>query len=217
MDICPEYFPKQCSRLEVSPHVCNGCSKQDSCTYERYYYIASYAHNVYMYTLIASREGINQSPENVQELDDLISPLLKKGQSIAHVLANHSDDINCSHSTIYRYVNDGVITARNGDLPRKVRYKPRKTDNTYKLTKEEKLAVLTLLFRSCNLMLAILLKEKTQSEVIIALNNLCEQLGIELFKLLFPVLLTDRGYRISLSRGIRMRFLWGNKDKSILL
>ena len=180
-----------------------------------------------MYTLIASREGINQSPENVQELDDLISPLLKKGQSIAHVLANHSDDINCSHSTIYRYVNDGVITARNGDLPRKVRYKPRKTDNTYKLTKEEKLAVLsrsyerfkrymeehpdtdvvemdtvvgpvgtkkvllTLLFRSCNLMLAILLKEKTQREVIIALNNLCEQLGIELFKQLFPVLLTD--------------------------
>lgn len=124
VDICPEYFPKQCSRLEVSPHVCNGCSKQDSCTYERYYYIASYAHNVYMYTL---------------------------------------------------------------------------------------------LFRSCNLMLAILLKEKTQREVIIALNNLCEQLGIELFKLLFPVLLTDRGYRISLSRGIRMRFLWGNKDKSILL
>ena len=32
--------------IYVLSHVCNGCSKQDSCTYERYYYIASYAHNV---------------------------------------------------------------------------------------------------------------------------------------------------------------------------
>ena len=249
VNICPEYFPKQCSKLEASPHVCNGCQKQDSCTFERYYYIASYAHNVYMDTLISSREGINQSPETLQDLDELVSPLLKKGQSIAHVLANHSEDINCSHSTIYRYVNAGVITARNGDLPRKVRYKPRKTEDTYKLTKEEKLAVLTrsyerfkrymeehpdtdvvemdtvvgpvgtkkvlltLLFRSCNLMLAILLKEKTQREVIIALNNLCEQLGIELFKQLFPVLLTDRGTEFFYPEALECDFYGEIKTK----
>ena len=53
--------------------------------------------------------------------------------------------------------------------------------------------LLTLLFRSCNLMLVFLLKQKTQKEVIYALNWLCDELGIELFKQLFPVILTDRG------------------------
>ena len=228
-DVCPDYFPSECDRLSRSPHVCNGCSKESSCCYEAYYYYASYAHNSYQDTLISTREGINQDPESLQEMDDLISPLLKKGQSLAHILATHSDEINCSRSTVYRYVNDSVLTARNIDMPRKVKYKARKESDYKKLTNEEKLLVLsrsyerfkkymeqnpdtdvvemdtvvgpvstskvllTLLFRSCNLMLIILLKQKTQEEVIYALNWLCDELGIELFQQLFPVILTDRG------------------------
>ena len=53
--------------------------------------------------------------------------------------------------------------------------------------------ILTLLFRSCNLMLMFLLENKTQEAVIEALNWLCDELGIELFKSLFQVILTDRG------------------------
>jgi hypothetical protein len=37
-------------------------------------------------------------------MDDLISPLIKKGQSLAHILATHSDEINCSRSTHYLQV-----------------------------------------------------------------------------------------------------------------
>ncbi len=228
-DLCPEYFPDECERLTKSPHVCNGCTKIASCTYENYFYYASYAHNAYEDTLISSREGINQDPEALQELDDLISPLLKKGQSIDHIFANHSDEINCSRATIYRYVHDAVFTARNVDLPRKVRYKKRSKVNTYKLTKEERLSVLsrnyerfkklleenpdidvvemdtvvgvvgsrkvilTLLFRSCNLMLMFLLDNKTQDAVIDKLNWLSKALGIGVFRKLFPVILTDRG------------------------
>ena len=143
VNICPEYFPNECTRLAVSPHVCNGCDKQDVCTYNRYFYIASYAHNAYQDTLISSREGINQTPDSLQELDDLVSPLLKKGQSVAHVFATHKNEINCSQTTVYRYVNDRVLTAMNMDLPRKVRYKARNSNDLPKLTKEEKLAVLS--------------------------------------------------------------------------
>ena len=228
-DLCPEYFPSECERLAKSPHVCNGCEKYASCTYENYLYYASYAHNAYQDTLISSREGINQDPESLQELDDLISPLLKRGQSIDHVIASHEDDINCSRSTIYRYVNDTVLTARNIDLPRKVKYKKRAKSGAHRLTKEEKLAVLsrnyerfkkylaehpdtdvvemdtvegirgshkvilTLLFRSCNLMLMFLLDNKTQENVIEALNWLSDELGVEVFQQLFPVILADRG------------------------
>ena len=215
--------------MASSPHVCNGCDKQGACTYNRYFYIASYAHNAYQDTLISAREGINQTPDSLQELDELVSPLLKKGQSVAHIFATHENEINCSQTTVYRYVNKRVLTAMNMDLPRKVRYKARNSSDSPKLTKEEKLAILsrsyerfkkymeehpdldvvemdtvvgtvgskkvmlTLLFRSCNLMLIILLREKTQNEVINALNWLCEALGIEIFKQLFPVILTDRG------------------------
>ncbi|MEY8002039.1 IS30 family transposase, partial [Clostridium sp. Mt-5] len=56
-------------------------------------------------------------------LDDLISPLIKRGQSIAHIYANHGHEIPCSRRTLYHYLNKGVFEARNIDLRRRVRYK----------------------------------------------------------------------------------------------
>ena len=52
---------------------------------------------------------------------------------------------------------------------------------------------LTMLFRSCNLMLMFLLKEQTQAEVLRVFDYLTETLGIELFQKLFEVILTDNG------------------------
>lgn len=49
-----------------------------------------------------------------------------------------------------------------------------------------KKVLLTLLFRNCSLMLAILLNNKSQECVIEALNWLCDEFGIETFKRLFP-------------------------------
>ena len=226
---CKDYFPGKCERLSKSPYVCNGCEKFKVCNYETFFYYASYANNAYQDTLISTREGVNQDPESLAELDKLISPLLKKGQSIAHVLSTHSEEIECSRSTIYRYVNECILTARNTDLPRKVKYKKRAKSTNHKLTNEERMTILTrnyerfgkyleqnpdtdvvemdtviglqqsrkvlltLLFRSCNLMLMFLLEDKTQKSVIEALNWLSDELGIMLFQRLFPVILTDRG------------------------
>ena len=226
---CPEYYPKRCERLARSPYVCNGCDKFKTCNYETFFYYASYANNAYQNTLISAREGINQDPESLEELDKLVSPLLRKGQSIAHVLSTHADEIDCSRSTLYRYVDECVLTARNTDLPRKVKYKKRAKSGIRKMTNEERMSVLTrnyerfnkylaqnpdtdvvemdtviglaksrkviltLLFRSCNLMLMILLESKTQEAVVEALNRLSDELGIEVFQRLFPVILTDRG------------------------
>ena len=47
--------------------------------YDRFFYIATYANDLYQDTLISSREGINQEPEKIREMDELISPLIKKG------------------------------------------------------------------------------------------------------------------------------------------
>lgn len=53
--------------------------------------------------------------------------------------------------------------------------------------------LLTLLFRSSKLMLAFILYEKTQKEVLRVFNMLEYELGSELFEKTFPIILTDNG------------------------
>ncbi len=130
--ICSNYKSKECGKLNKAPYVCNSCKSLGSCQYERWIYVAKYADDMYRDLLRSSREGINQTPESMQNLDNLISPLILKGQSISHIFATHSKDIVCSRRTLYKYIDNRVFTARNIDLPRKVKYKPRKK-NTDKL------------------------------------------------------------------------------------
>lgn len=59
-------------------------------------------------------------------MDGIISPLILKGQSISHIFTHHKDEINCCERTLYYYFDKNVFTARNIDLPRKVKYKSRK-------------------------------------------------------------------------------------------
>jgi IS30 family transposase len=49
-----------------------------------------------------------------------------KGQSLKHIHAHHQLEIGCSQRTLYNYFEWNLFTARNIDLPRKVKMKPRK-------------------------------------------------------------------------------------------
>jgi len=64
-------------------------------------------------------------------LDQLISPLLKKGQSIAHIYANHAAEIPCCRKTIYNYIDRGLFQARNVDMRWRVRYKARRKKTSF--------------------------------------------------------------------------------------
>ena len=124
--ICDNYKPVQCSKLSKAPYVCNGCGKRTNCLLEKKIYVAKYAEDSYREILISSREGINQTAESIKVLDGLVSPLIKKGQSIAHIFAHHADGIHCSRRTLYTYIDKSVFSARNLDLRRRVKYRPRK-------------------------------------------------------------------------------------------
>nr|WP_295680258.1 IS30 family transposase [uncultured Lachnoclostridium sp.] len=78
---------------------------------------------------------MNQQPEKMQEIDMIVSPLLRKGQSLSPIYASHGGELGCSRRTLYKYIDLRVFTARNGDLPRKVKYKPRKKRSIPKATK----------------------------------------------------------------------------------
>jgi IS30 family transposase len=80
----------------------------------------------YREVLSESRSGISLSEKEILHLDDVISPLLKKKQSLHHICVHHSDSIMVSESTLYRFVDYNLFSARNIDMPRKVRYSKRR-------------------------------------------------------------------------------------------
>ena len=114
-----------CPQLLKAPFVCNGCKRRYCCRYVMYYYRASEAYQSYRNTLSSSREGIPLNKSEFYEVDRIISSGLKKGQHIYHIMAN-SPSITCSKSTVYRHFSKGYYSASVLDLPRKVKFKPRK-------------------------------------------------------------------------------------------
>ena len=63
-------------------------------------------------------------------MDELVSLLIRNGQTMDHIFSEHKEDIPCSERTLYRYIDAGILSVKNIDLPRKVKYKPRKQSNT---------------------------------------------------------------------------------------
>ena len=108
------------------PYVCNNCNQIRTCSHDFYFYRAHYAHDLYNEIKVSSRSGINQTPESLEQLDQLVSPFLLKGQPLSHIYASNQHLIDCSIRTLYNYIDHGYFTAINLDLPRKVRYKKRR-------------------------------------------------------------------------------------------
>jgi hypothetical protein len=75
---------------------------------------------------VDSRSGIEYSHEEIKVIDDIITPLVSQGQSIHHIYANNKDIIMISEKTLYKYIDNGILSVNNIDLPRKVRYHARK-------------------------------------------------------------------------------------------
>lgn len=123
---CKDYEKYLCPKLFSSPYVCNPCSSKRSCTLEKGLYTATWAHKKYRESLSESRSGVCVDEKEKARLDGLVSPLIMKGQSLHHIWATNKDEIMLSEKTLYNYTDYNFFTARNIDLPRKVRYRPRK-------------------------------------------------------------------------------------------
>lgn len=136
-DSC-EYFREDvCKKLKASPYVCNGCEMRNKCTLTKWYYSAKIAQACYEGLLVKARDGIECSPEEIARLDKVITPLVNQGQSIHHIHVNNKDTIMVSERTIYNYIESGALSVKSIDLPRKVRYRPRrKYQMGYKVDKK---------------------------------------------------------------------------------
>lgn len=124
---CEDYYKVYCTRLQMPPYVCNGCDQRKKCMLEKHIYSAVAANKEYEEVRSECRSGFCISEEEVTQLDNLFSPLLLKGQSIHHICVTQLSSVMHSEKTIYNYIDAGLFTARNIDLPRKVRYRVRKS------------------------------------------------------------------------------------------
>ena len=123
---CPSYEQYVCPKLSKPPYVCNGCQQRSRCSLEKHFYKASYAQKEYEQVRSESRSGFALSEAELKQMDDVVSPLLKKGQSLHHIALHHADELMKSERTLYTYVNSGLFSARAIDMPRTVRMRPRK-------------------------------------------------------------------------------------------
>lgn len=131
-EVCKNFELDICQKLSKPPYVCNACAVYTQCRKFKYIYIASEAQKKYENCLISSRQGINITADELQKLDNLVSPLIKQGQSIKLIYANHKNEIPCSIRCLYNYIDMGLLSAKNIDLPRRVRYKVRKKNEPKK-------------------------------------------------------------------------------------
>ena len=127
--VCPDFLPDQCPWLAKPPFACNGCHRRYGmgCGYEYRFYDGRMAHELAQKRKVESREGIDVTPEELEAMRSIVRPLIKKGQSPEVIWATHAGELPVCLSTFYRYVEMGVFGDIIGlDLPKKVRFKPRK-------------------------------------------------------------------------------------------
>lgn len=125
--ICPDFCElPDCKSIRRFPLVCNGCDSIRSCHLPKLYYKAQIAHNEYRDNISLHKKGPKADEIKLKELDEIISEGVRKGHSIEVIL--HVHGLSIAPSTVYRYIDQNLLSVKNIDLKRKVRYKPRTTD-----------------------------------------------------------------------------------------
>lgn len=220
---CKDFEKERCSRLDKAPYVCNGCPKKIShCTIaHKYSYNARFSNRNYRELLSDSRAGINLTKCELHKKDSIVSPLIEQGQSPYQIVTNHPE-LELSVRTLYSYLDQGLFTARNVDLKRKVKFKPHKChktqisnrtvfiNRTYQdfqtlhlksftemdtvhSSRDSKKTLLTFFFTKEKLFLAFLMNRCTEGAVRLVFDRLEKRLGTYGFISTFEHILTDRG------------------------
>jgi len=123
---CPRFFEAACERRAKAPYACNGCERLPCCPLKRKFYRAAGAQGNYDSLLRNSRLGVHPDQETFAKMDAVISPCIKKGQSVRNVVANNPDVFKgFKVRTVHQRVAGGLFSAKRHDLPYACGRKPR--------------------------------------------------------------------------------------------
>ena len=227
---CGKYVSRACHKFDRAPYVCNNCPEKKLCVKDKYIYSAKHADAAVSRRRSESRKGVRITDVQKAEMDDLITKLVKKGQPLTHIYAEHEAEMPVCLRTLYNYIDEGELTIRNIDLRRKTGYKQRKKGrqpslgfanmefrqcrtyadfeyamkvqytedevvemDTVKGVREQGKRLLTMIFRKNNVMLLFLMPDGKAESVKRVFDYLEAGLGIDVFRRLFPIILTDNG------------------------
>jgi IS30 family transposase len=87
-------------------------------------YDAKIAQKKYEELLVEAREGVALAKKDFWSIDKIVTDGIEKGQHLYHILQTHQ--IKQSQSTVYRWLNEGKLSASPFAFPRVVKFKPRK-------------------------------------------------------------------------------------------
>lgn len=125
---CIKYNPGRQDCLKKYPFTCNYCKKRVSCRYLHYYYHAENASYTY-HTRISEANNIPKTSFNdIEKINIIVSPLIKKGQSVEAILFNHPE-IKHSPLTIRKWINKGYLECKLSELRMTGRRLPSKNYN----------------------------------------------------------------------------------------
>jgi len=125
--ICPDFdnLP-HCKRTKRFPYVCNGCEKLDTCSLPKFFYKADRAQKNYDYKASASKSRLKLNEVELAKIDTIVSEGVEKKHSLAVII--DTNRLPICVSTLYRYIDNNLLSVKNIDLKRKVGYKPRLSD-----------------------------------------------------------------------------------------
>ena len=195
---------KECNKTKRFPYVCNGCNIKTYCRKKKYYY-----NNIK-----------DEFPRSIQTF------------------------YNYVHKGYFSSINDEMLPRAYSYKPRKrTNEKPTiRFDNVIRFGRtlkdmnkyieihpnsnivemdtvigkfEDKKCIMTLYFRNSKLMLMFLIDKYKPDSVSNVFKKLRKQLGSEIFKILFEVILTDNGWEFSKPEDIEFDQLTGEKQINV--
>jgi IS30 family transposase len=229
---------KDCIQHLRYPYVCDRCPFKAYCTSDFFSYDAKRAEQSYRRTLRETRQGIHITKDEFERLDDLLKQGIYKGQSPIHIKESHPE-ITVSERTIYRYLDQGILSTEVYKLRNKVRMRKRKSKSSEPLDKgiyagrtfmdylgfmhknpgmfttemdtviglkSDKKVILTFIVIELHLFYACVVY-KGVGGVIRGIHAIEDLIGLDGFKKLFPVLLTDRGFEFRTPEDIEKNIL----------
>lgn len=222
-EVCSAFEESKCEILDRAPFVCGDCHRNFVCGMRHATYIAADAQLSYETRLVSSREGVSLTPEQLESVVTTVRRCLRQGWSIEAIWAVYGPRMPICERTMYNYIESGIMGLANIELPKKVKYKPRRKVADYRKVdrdgrsysdfldlpadKRERAVqmdtvigaardtrcILTLHFPKPELQLMVLLDEHTCQNVVGVLDWIETIIGTAEFTRLFGIILTDRG------------------------
>ena len=203
---CTEFKEQKCNLLDKPPYVCNGCKYKTKCTLTKHFYDAVYANEILTSLICEQNQSIHQvllnNKNKIMFSDKSIYKYIDLG-----ILNVRNIDLprkvrfrnRTKPTTVYKIDKKCLENRTYEDYLDYIKEHPDTPVVEMDSVEGKKggKVLLTIHFVNCSFMLAFIREHNDAQSVIDIFNWLQSRLGIDKFKELFVIILTDNGSEFS--------------------